>query len=319
MPSIPLVALDLNLLVALDRLLERENVGLAAKDLGLSQPAASRALGRLRELLGDPLLVRVGRGVVRTPRGEELRAPARAAVEAARRVFEPPARFDPATARGPFVLGLGDEAQLAFGPAIVKEIWASAPGVDVRFRALTEASAAEGRRGEIDLALAPDLSPLPRIAGAVELGDFVVRPLYRRRFVVAGAPGVFVPPLGLDEFCAADHVIVSFEAGGRGFVDDLLAAQGRRRRVAASVTGFMAAAALVARSRLLCTMPEEIVAAGQFGLVAADPPLPLPTITLSLVWQPRLSTDARHRHLRDAVARAVCSVVGERALLGGAP
>lgn len=305
----PLVGVDLNLLLVLDRLLEHHSVTAAARDLGLSQPATSRALGRLREALGDPLLVRVGRELVPTPRATELQESLAAALAAARRVFEPPATFDPATATGELVLAMGDEAQIALGDAIVGALARAVPRVDVRLSALSAATVEQGRRGGIDLAIAPDLTALPASAGAVDLSEFVTRPLYTRQFVLAVPDALAAEAWDVDRFCAADHVMVSLEAGGWGFVDDLLARVGRSRRVAVSVTTFPAAARMVAATRLVSTLPHEVVASLGAGVTALPHPLELPDLPMLLVWHPRLSRDPRHRFLREVVRAAVAARV----------
>ena len=302
MADMDLARLDLNLLVALDALLRHEGVGAAAQELHLSQPALSRSLARLRELLGDPLLVRIGRGMVPTERARSLREPVAHALDAARRVFAPPARFEPALARGSFSIGLGEEAQVAFADAIVQEIWAEAPGIDLRIRGLSADSVDQGRRGEIDLAIGPDLAALPPTAGAIAYDDFVARRLYTRRFLVASRDA---GPRDLDAYCAASHVIVSFEGGGWGFVDELLARLDRRRRVAACVTSFPSAAALVERTGLLATLPEEVLLTCAPGLHRSRPPFALPELPMLMLWHPRTTADPRQRFLRERVARAV--------------
>jgi DNA-binding transcriptional LysR family regulator len=304
MSDIDLTAVDLNLLIALERLLARGNVTSAARDLGVTQPAMSRTLHRLRELLGDPLFVKVGRGVVPTERALALRGPLDEALGAIRRVIEPPERFDPLTARGVLGIALGDEAQVAFADAIVTAVQSAAPGVDVRVRPLSPASLDEGKRGLIDLALAPELSALPARAGAVDLSDMVVKPLYTRRFVVVRSAR-FPSPLDLDAYCAASHVIVGWEGGGRGFVDDLLEALGRKRRVAATVTSFLSAARLVSATDLVGTMPSEVVPLTGASVVGFEPPFPLPEIPMLLVWDPRKTADPRHRFFRQLVASAI--------------
>ena len=164
-----LAGLDLNLLLALDRLIAHRSVTEAARALGVTQPAMSRTLGRLRDALDDPLFVREGRALVPTPRALALAPKVTAAVRAAAAVFEPDAPFDPVAERGSFTLGMGEETQRAFAPAIVARLWADAPGLDLRFRPLSVRSVEESRRGELDLALGPDLSALPRVASG-EIG-----------------------------------------------------------------------------------------------------------------------------------------------------
>lgn len=305
-----LAGIDLNLLVVLDRLLASGSVTVAARELGVTQPALSRSLHRLRALFADPLFVRAGRGLTPTPRALDLAPAVEEVMAAVRRVVAPAESFDPATATGPFVLAMGDENQVSLTDAIVAAVAREAPGIDVRVRALSAATVDDGRRGVVDLALAPDLSPLPASAGAVDLSEFHRRPLYLRRFVVVCSAAHPRPGLDLATYVAADHVIVSFEGGGRGFVDDLLAERGLRRRVAASVTSFHSAAAVVARTRLLATVPEEVARTAPPGLVWYPPPLPLPALPILLVWHPRVHTSPRQRFLRDLVATAVLGRIG---------
>jgi DNA-binding transcriptional LysR family regulator len=299
---VQLSALDLNLLVALDALLRHGSVSGAARELGLSQPATSRALDRLRSTLDDPLFVRAGRGLVPTDRAQELRAPVAAALVAVRQVFDHTPTFDPASATGELQLAVGDEVQLAFGARLVAELQAASPGVDVRFRPLSATSLDEGRRGLLDLAVAPDLSPLPAIAGSVDYADFVTRRLYDRRFVGIARRGT--PPPDRAAWLAARHAIVSFDGGGRGFVDELLDAQGASRRVVASLTSFPAVARLVAESDVLAVVPAEC--AGPEHEVFALP-IEVPTLPILLVWHPRRTTDPRHRFFREVVARCLAT------------
>ena len=299
--------LDLNLLLVLERLLARRSVTLAAADLGLSQPATSRALQRLRDALGDPLLVRAGREMILTDRAQALAGPAVAALEAAGQVFAPAPAFDPLTATGPVVLGLGDDTQAAFLRTLYRRFRAESPGLDLRVRAVSEATVDEGRRGLLDLVLAPDLSALPAAAGAVRLDEFVTRPLYTRRFAVIADRTRWPEPPSLAAYLRAEHVIVSFEAGGRGFVDDLLEQQGARRRVALAVTSFAAMAQVVVGSDLLAVAPWELVTDDR--LIAHPPPLALPPLPMLLIWHPRQTTQPRHRFLRALFTQVVQEAV----------
>lgn len=293
---------DLNLLLLFDAMMQMRSVSAAARKLGVGQPAASAALARLRTALGDPLFVRAGRGLVPTDRAKALREPVTAALVAVRAVFAEPPTFDPATATGAFQLAVGEEVQVAWGPALVAALRGAAPGVDVRFRPLSVASLDEGRRGVLDLAIAPDLGPLPPIAGGTDYADFVTRPLYARRFVGIARRGT--PPPDRAAWLAAPHAIVSFDGGGRGFVDELLAREGLSRRVVVSATSFPAVARLVAATDLLAVVPSEV--AGPEHAVF-EVPIPLPTLPVLLVWHPRRTTDPRHRFLRDVVARVVAA------------
>lgn len=308
-----LAGLDLNLLLALDRLIAHRSVTEAARALGVTQPAMSRTLGRLRDALDDPLFVREGRALVPTPRALALAPKVTVAVRAAAAVFEPDAPFDPVAERGSFTLGMGEETQRAFAPAIVARLWTDAPGLDLRFRPLSVRSVEESRRGELDLALGPDLSALPRVAsGGVDLSELVQRPVYERRFVVVSSPAHPRRRLGLKTFARLPHVVAGPDSSGRGFIDDYLEGHGLARRVAAAVTTFDAAAALVAESALIATLPDDVVRTSPRRLVTAPPPVPIPPVPMLLLWHPRDTTDARHRFVRERVAEAIQSALGAR-------
>ncbi|MEC7520921.1 MAG: LysR family transcriptional regulator [Myxococcota bacterium] len=301
-----LAALDLNLLLALDRLLAHRSVTAAAAELGVTQPAMSRTLGRLRDALDDPLFVREGRALVPTPRALALTPRVTEAVRAAAAVFAPDAPFDPARERGVFTLAMGEETQRALAPAIVRRVWEEAPGLDLRFRALTVESVEEARRGEVDLSIAPDLAALPRSAGGgVELSELVQRPLYERRWVVCSSTDRPRRRLSLKTYARLAHVVPGPDASGRGFIDDYLESHGLSRRVAASVATFDAAASLVAGTELIATLPDDVVRTSPHALVLASPPVPIPVVSMLLLWMPRDTTDPRHRFVRGRVAEAV--------------
>jgi DNA-binding transcriptional LysR family regulator len=300
---------DLNLLLVLERVLAHENVAAAAEDLGLSPSATSRALQRLREAIGDPLFVRAGNRLVPTERARALAGPTARAIEAARSVFQPSEGLDPALATGDFVLTLGDELQQALFPSIVARVQAVWPGIDLRVRALWAGSADEERRDLVHLAIAPDLTALPTIVDLPDVDDLVHQPLYVRRFVVVGARAAWPVAPDLDRYVAAEHVIMSDEGGSRGFMDELLHQHGRTRRVACSVTSFGAVAEVVRATRLLALVPSEILPTLGRDLVAHPPPLPVPSMAMTMVWHPRYTTQARHRALRALVAEVVRSCV----------
>ncbi len=293
---------DLNLLVAFERVLSLGSVTLAAKDLGVTQPAMSRTLQRLRDSLGDPLFVKVGRSLVPTDRARALQEPLTEALQAVGRVLEPPSDFDPKTATGTFTLALGEEAQVAFVDTIVKAIWAEAPNIDVRVRPLAYQTLEDGRRGIVDVAICPEFSALP--GPKVDLSEMVQKKLYTRSFVVVRARR-HPKRLTLSQYAAASHVIIASDGAGRAFVDDMLEALGQRRRVAATVTSFPIAARLVANTDLVATLPADVVHTSGLELVAHTPPFSIPRIPMMLLWHPRRTSDARHRFLRTLVHDAV--------------
>jgi DNA-binding transcriptional LysR family regulator len=172
-----LSGIDLNLLPLLDALLEERHVTRAAKRVGLSQPAASRGLARLRELCGDPLLVRSPRGLLPTPRAEALRAPVRQALTVLEQSLVEKVVFDPATASRKIRIVSDDYSELVLFPSLVSRLSSSAPGIDVLVPPTGPFEFEPLLRGEIDLALAPVRTNMPPPPG------ILVKKLYSERFV----------------------------------------------------------------------------------------------------------------------------------------
>ncbi len=289
----------LALFPALVALLETESVTEAAARLGVGQPAMSRTLARLRELFGDPLLVRVGRRVQRTRRADELLPQALETLALASRTLTRPERFDPRTAEGVLTFALGDDlAAMLLGPLLLS-LRREAPGLDLRVRPLGRGSLDEARRGLVDLAITPDLGPA---GGMPDLSDFVKKPIYTRRFVTVAKTK---RRLTLDAFCAAEHLLVSPSGDATGYVDTALAALGRERRIAVTVPSFQAALALVQRTDLLATLPDDIVGALAPKLPTMTCPVTTPELPMCLVYHARHRADPRHRWMRERVERGM--------------
>lgn len=289
----------IGMLPALVALLETENVTTAATRLGVGQPAMSRTLARLREVTGDPLLVRVGRGVARTRRADELLPQALESLERARRTLAKPEVFEPATARGSVGIAIGDDLTAIVIEPLLVRLREAAPGIDVRAHALSPQSLDDARRGRVDVVVSPDLG---RAYGMPALDDFVRRPIYPRRFVAVTRRR---RALDLDAFCAADHLLVSPGGTDRGYVDESLAAIGRSRRVAVTVPTFSAAIAIVARTDLVATLPEDVVRSLAPRLVRRPCPVPTPEFPVCVVYPARMTSDPRHRWLRHEVEAVV--------------
>ena len=300
----------IELLPALVALLETGSVTAAAARVGVGQPAMSRSLALLRDVTGDALLVRAGRGMARTTRGAALLPAARAALDAANAVLRRPARFDPATARGVVTIALGDDLQAALAVPLLRRLRAEAPGLDVRMRPLSAASVDEGQRGVIDLAVTPDMRPFGTMP---DVSDLVMRPVYRRRFLVGTRRR---RRFTLPSYCAAEHVLVSPGGQEGGFVDDALAKVGARRRVAVAVPTFQAALALLQRSDLVSTLPEDVCRALAPKLFLQACPVETPVLTMCVLWAARMQSDERHRWLRRHVQEAVRSLAPAGMLVG---
>lgn len=301
-----MAGLDLNLLVALDALLQEGSVGGAARRIGLSPPAMSHALARLRERLGDPLLVRAGRGMVLTPRAEGLRARARTAAEEAAAVLSRGEPFDAAGLDRAFTVNATDYVLAVLGPALDAIARAEAPGVVLRFVPNAPDDLALLREGATDLAVGIYGEMPPEIR---------TRRLLTERFVCAvreGHPGVG-RELTLERFLEMEHVQIAPRGKPGGYLDTVLAERGLSRRVARAVPYFLAGLLAVARSDYVITVPERLAraAAGRLGLRILEPPIPLAAYALSLVWHPRLDSDPAHRWLREAFVRAALETAPE--------
>lgn len=290
---------DLNLLITLDVLLAEGSVAGAARRLRLSPSAMSRALARLRETTGDPLLVRAGRGLVPTPRAIELRDPVSRLVQDARAVLRPVEALDPARLARSFVLRTSEGFVENFGAALIARVGAEAPGVRLRFLPKPDKDSAPLREGLVDLETG--------VIGRATAPELRVQALFRDRFIGVVREG---HPLCTGEvtparYAAGRHVLVARQGVERGPVDEALKAVGLERQVATTVGGFSTALALVRSTDLIASVPERHTGLLRAGLFSFALPVPVPEITVSMLWHPRLDGDPAHRWLR-GVVRGVC-------------
>lgn len=299
-----LAAVDLNLLVALDALLEERSVTRAAQRLGLSQPATSHALARLRELTGDALLVRSGARLVRTPRAEALQPAVRAILDDVRRALEGD-HFEPASARRAFTIASADYGELVLVPPLLRILAREAPGVDLVVRPVPEEPAEALAAGRVDLVLGVE-------PGRGAPGSLERRKLFDDGFVclVRRDHPVLERELTVERFAAMGHLFIAPRGTRGGVVDDALGRRGLERRVVAMVPSFVAAPALVAESDLVVTLPSLLAArlAGPFGLRALEAPVRLPRFTISALWHARSRRDPAHAWLRATLVRAAGQV-----------
>lgn len=292
---------DLNLLVVLDVLLEEGSVARAARRLRLSPSAMSRALGRLRETTGDPLLVRAGRGLVTTPRAIELRESVGAVVQQARAVLRPVEAFDLSTLERTFTLRTSDGFVENFGPRLLARVSAEAPGIRLNFLQKPDKGSTPLREGRVDLETAvvePSMGP-----------ELRAQALFRDRLICAVST---CHPLAGSQFSAKDytealHVIVSRTGFDEDAVDRPFLPDGFSRRVATAVSGFATALALARKSELVATVPELHTTTLREGMFSFPAPVKTTGFTVSIVWHPRLDADPVHRWLR-ACIRQACSL-----------
>ncbi|WP_261568865.1 LysR family transcriptional regulator [Frankia gtarii] len=292
----PLAGIDLNLLVTLDALLAERSVSGAARRLHLTEPAVSRALGRIRRATGDPILVRAGNTMVPTPRALEIHAEVHDLVQRAHGVFAPVGTPDLASLDRTFTILGSDMLVASIGVGLLDRLARQAPRVRLRFLPEPTPSADPLRDGTADLEIGQIDSTAPEIH-VETLGEDSAIAVVR-----AGHP-LTDGPLTPQRLAAARHVVASRRGRLHGPIDEALAALGLRRAVAASVPSHTVALALVARSDLVGVAPRRLGrdSLAALGLVPLDLGLDLPNLSLCLAWHPRFDADAPHRWLRAQV------------------
>jgi DNA-binding transcriptional LysR family regulator len=283
---------DLNLLVTLDALLTEGSVAGAARRLKLSSSAMSRALARLRDVTGDPLLVRAGRGLVLTPRALVLREEAGRLVQDAGRMLRPFDDVDPATIARVFALRVTDGFVENYGPALLARLDRDAPGARLRFVQKVNKDSTPLREGLIDLEVG--------VIGEETGPEIRTRALFRDRFVGAVRAGHALAAGGITPagYAACRHVSVSRRGRERGAIDDALAPLGLERPVAVMVGSFATALALARASDLVANVPERHTARLRDGMYTFELPVATPALTVSMLWHPRMEADPAHRWLR---------------------
>lgn len=298
-------ASDLALLGSLDVLLEEKNVTRAAARLHVSQPALSAQLARLRELVGDPLLLpsRQGRGMTPTARALAIRDPLRAALQQLDAALACGARFDPARDARTFQLLASDNGTVTVGLDLLRRIAVTAPHVQVAFQTVPAHQAEDWlERGAADLLIAADFS-VPRGLQAQQL--------VQERYVMAqrkGHPRGMLAP-DLEAYCMLGHVIVSGDGGNfHGFVDDVLARHGRTRRVLVSVQQYHLAPLVLGVTDHVCVLPERFLRRfDQLDLFPLPAEIEVAGFAMTAAWHPRHEADAAHRWLRETLFAAAAA------------
>ena len=295
-------AVDLNLLVALDALLAELHVTRAAEKVGLSQPAMSNALSRLRLIFKDELLVRTSVGMQATPRALEIAEPMRQILRSIERVFESDAGFEPPSSDRRFTIRLSDVLGRLLLPGLVERLTTRAPWVRfdvVHMPPLRTTEALE--KDEVDLAVSMGLVHSTSIHSEPLIADRMVCVMRRDHPAAVGE-------LTLDRFLAERHLKVSMSPTDLRFVDDVLSKMGRSRNVTLNVPHWMLVPHVLGRSDLISVMPRLFaqVAAGS-DLVLRDLPLPSPTFHWSIYWHRRHEGNHAIKWLRTELKEAAQS------------
>lgn len=300
--------LDLNLLKVFDVVMAERNLTRAAHLLALTQPAVSNALRRLREALGDELLVRKGRTLEPTARAQLLWPAVRDTLARLQQALTPSV-FDPATATTTFVLTMADATAAELMPPLVGLITAQASDVSLRVVPLTTR---DPRRlldeGHADLAIGnfpAVMADLTARAQAGEAESFLHHRLFQGDYVCVMRKGhpLAKGSLTLKRYCDARHMLVSFSGRAYGFIDEALTTMGCSRRVVLTVNQFFTAGKIVAHSDLLTVLPRHFVNVTGFAdqFVLRELPFAPPTIQVDALWHQRQNSSSAHTWLRTQV------------------
>jgi DNA-binding transcriptional LysR family regulator len=296
-------AINLNLLVALDALLEERSVTRAARRVGVTQPAMSNSLAQLRKLFDDPLFRRRAQGLEPTPRALALAEPIRQGLRLLDSALAP-VTFDPSSAERRFVVEASDYVEFVLMPPLLRRLRHEAPGITVEVRpwGLHEVPPTLAR-AEADLMIGfyDQLPPRHR-----------QRLLFEEEYVciVRRAHPRVGKSLSLERYLELDHVLVSQRGDTPGSVDRALQARGKKRRVVARVSHFLMVPMLIARTDLVAALSRRVVEplAGPLGLRMLAPPLPLPRGKIGHVWHEQAENDLGQRWFR-ALVESVCQAL----------
>jgi DNA-binding transcriptional LysR family regulator len=298
MSDIELGNFNLNLLLALDGLLGERSVTAAARRVRVTPSAMSHSLAELRDLLGDPLLVRTGRGMVLTPRAEALVGPLHKLLVDAERILRGAATFDPGTAKRQFVIAAPDFLATMLLPPLLETAAREAPGVSFEVvPSMRRGNAWLLESGDLDLALGAIVDEAPGMRRV---------DLCTEGFACAARKGHprIDGELDLEAYVETPHLVITLgDDRGPTWIDEALAKVGARRRVALRVRYFMAAPLIVARSDLLVTGPSMLLRyfAELAPLQVLAPPIELPTYPEQAYWHERFDDDPAHAWLRQLV------------------
>ncbi len=285
---------DLNLLRVLDALMDERNVTRAAERLHLSQPAVSAALNRLRDGFGDPLFVRMQRGILPTPRAVELARAAKVVLSQVETIIDAQA-FDPAHSEAVFHIGANDYAQLAVVVPLIRRLADIAPNIGLEIVPLAQNLGEQLERQIVDFAITLFTEP-PKGAHTAML--------FRETYMCAARkdhPKVG-KTLSLDKFCALPQVAVP-SAGPRlaDPVDEALAAVGRKRRVMLKVPNFSILPRILQHNDFIAVAPERLIRYFMPALNAFPPPIDVPGFSMNLVWHERTHASAAHTWMRSQI------------------
>jgi DNA-binding transcriptional LysR family regulator len=280
---------------------DARNLTRAAEVVGLSQPAMSRALGRLQILFGDALFVRIPKGMEPTPRATALAEDVRDLTTRYDALVRP-TQFSPRDLKRTFTLGATDFAEVVLLPALAKRLASEAPGVSIALRAATPESEAQLEQGELDAIIAPSTSR----------ESFVSLPLLEDGFTCVLRKGhpALRGTLTLEKYLSLSHILIAPRGTPGSAVDDVLKKQGYGRHVAVRTTSFIGAPMLAAESDMILTAPTRVIGAvvRYLPLVRRDVPIAIPSFSVRIFYHPRTKTDSAQSWFRSILRTCVPKV-----------
>ena len=303
MNEIDLRKVDLNLLVTFDVLMDERNVTRAAERLGRTQSAVSHSLSRLREQLGDPLMVKMGGGMAPSPFAESLIEEVRPILHSIQRVLTPPQPFDPATSSRKFRIAIADVAPSLI-PELVSRLQREAPGVMLEWIAEEAQTPLEVAEGRVDIAFVASAVVLPQGVESEEAGE-----LNWMTFARNDHPAI--ESWGASAWEQWSHVIAGIGNRLESPVSGAVGEMPGTRTVAARVLNFSAVPPLLTQTDLLATLPAITMdgAVERFGLCALPPPIPLKPFPHRFIWSTRLANDPAIKWIRSMLTEVFAGVL----------
>jgi DNA-binding transcriptional LysR family regulator len=289
--------LDLNLLVVFNQLLVERRVSKVAENLGISQPAVSNSLAKLRKLFGDELFLRTPKGMEPTPFADQLAESVSYALAMIHSGVNQRTTFEPATARRAFTIGMTDIGEIYFLPALIERLRTEAPGITlstVRNAAVNLRDELESGKVDLGVGLLPQLK-----------AGFFQRRLFTQSYVCLMRHGHRLDKrkISLAEFSAAEHLVVISAGTGHGKVDELLQRSGVERSVRLTVPHYVSVGHILRGSDLIATVPERLAnrLIEPFGLAKVPHPAKLPDVAINVFWHAKYHRSPANRWLRGVV------------------
>lgn len=304
--------LDLNLIVTLHWLLTEQSVTRAASRLDVSQPTVSHALNKLRDLLGDPLLIKSGRTMLPTKKAEALQPRVAEAIDMMRGLLLEEQTFDPANQSGKFRIAVIDSIGALVVRAWQNAVLPEAPGLELDILQPAVPQAQDLIAGKIDAIVLPE-PKLLQLPPGVNIDEFVQRPLFNERFVTAvRRDHPLANGIDVDSYVKADHILINPEGLDVGEVDQVLQAAGLKRRIAFRSETFLLALEVLKNSDYILTAPASLFRFNSEEYQIFQCPVTIPSFAFYIGWHPNWTHDPQHRWVRERLMTELARLTDEK-------